>query len=210
MRKIFWILFAAFSFSFVACSEETEVGEFEGNWEERNAAYIDSIATVARANQGEVSGKWRVLPSFHLNDYSSSDNQEYAFAKILQVGQGTESPLYTDSVSVSYRGRLIPTVSYPEGYMFDQNYYGDLVTINKDGTISLDEENARIMVPSTFTVNGVVEGWSTALMKMHVGDIWRLYIPQSMAYGSSTSNSSIPAYSTLVFDVYLREINPKE
>ena len=62
------------------------------------------------------------------------------------------------------------------------------------------------MVPSTFSLGGVVDGWTTALQQMHVGDVWRLYIPQSLGYGSSTSNSNIPAYSTLVFDVYLREI----
>ena len=46
-------------------------------------------------------------------------------------------------------------------------------------------------------------GFATAIQKMHVGDRWRVYIPYALGYKNSTSNASIPAYSTLVFDVTL-------
>ena len=197
MKKIFWIFAVLFGSAFAACSEETEVGEFENNWRERNVNYLDSIATIARTNQGSAVNQWKVIQSYHLSSgYVSTDNQDYVFAQIKEVGTGDVSPLYTDSVRVNYRGQLIPTASYPGGRVFDQNYYGELI----------DEENKKVMVPSTFSLGGVVDGWTTALQQMHVGDIWRIYIPQSLGYGSSTSNSNIPAYSTLVFDVYLREI----
>ena len=197
MKKIFWIFAVLLGSTFAACSEESEVGEFENNQRERNVNYIDSVASVARANQGSAVNQWKVIQSYHLSsDFVSTDNQDYVFAQIKEVGTGSASPLYTDSVSVNYRGHLIPTVSYPGGKVFDQNFYGELT----------DVENKKIMVPSTFSLGGVVDGWTTALQQMHVGDVWRLYIPQSLGYGSSTSNSNIPAYSTLVFDVYLREI----
>ena len=37
---------------------------------------------------------------------------------------------------------------------------------------------------------------------MHIGDRWKVYIPYQLAYGK-TNNGTIPAYSTLVFDVTL-------
>jgi FKBP-type peptidyl-prolyl cis-trans isomerase FklB len=40
---------------------------------------------------------------------------------------------------------------------------------------------------------------------MPVGSKWRVYIPYYLAYGSSGS-TSIPAYSTLIFDMKLLEI----
>ena len=43
----------------------------------------------------------------------------------------------------------------------------------------------------------------TALLKMHVGDRWLIHVPYQLAYGGSTSNASIPAFSNLVFDVAL-------
>lgn len=197
MKKIFWIFAAVLGFAFVACSEDKIVGEFEGNWKERNEAYIDSIAAVAKANQGSQVGQWQVLQSYHLSaGYVSNNNQEYVFAKVLQKGEGKDTPLYTDSVTVNYRGKLIPTVSYPTGYVFDQNYYGE-------------ELNPDIMVPSGFYVDGVVDGWRTALQYMHEGDIWQLYVPQKMGYGAEGSGSTIPGYSTLIFNVYLRKVTHK-
>ena len=44
--------------------------------------------------------------------------------------------------------------------------------------------------------------WQVALQKMHVGDKWIIYIPYTMGYGNK-SVDSIPAYSTLVFEVEL-------
>ena len=199
MKKILWILAIVGGFSFSACSEQTEINEFEsGNWKARNEAYIDSLALVARANQGSAVGQWKVLQSFHLSsNLSSLDNQDYVYAKILKVGDGEVSPLFTDSVVVNYCGKLIPTKAYPKGYIFDQNFYGDIE----------DEENQKIMVPTTFCVGALVDGWTTSLQKMHVGDIWRLYIPQSMGYGEKgSSQGNIPGNSTLVFDLYLTNI----
>lgn len=52
---------------------------------------------------------------------------------------------------------------------------------------------------------GVIDGWSLVLQRMPVGAKWRVFIPYYLAYGSSGS-SSIPAYSTLIFDMTLKEI----
>jgi FKBP-type peptidyl-prolyl cis-trans isomerase FklB len=49
---------------------------------------------------------------------------------------------------------------------------------------------------------GTIDGITTALMNMHIGDRWRVYIPQELGY-RTTDNGSIPAFSTLIFDLSL-------
>ena len=181
------------SLLFTSCEETAVVDEY-ANWQERNIAFIDSVAKVAEEN---ADGKWRKILSFKLNETDKDgnivewDNEDYIYCHVESEGTGTRHPLFTDTVSVNYRGRLIPTASYPEGYVFDQSYKGVL--------------NPAINVPTQFSVGGVIVGWSTALQHMVTGDIWRVYIPADLAYGSS-KQSSIPAYSALVFDINLVKI----
>jgi len=61
-----------------------------------------------------------------------------------------------------------------------------------------------LATPTKFAVSGVVKGFSTALMRMHRGDHWRIYIPYQLGYGSG-ARSVIPAYSTLIFDLRLED-----
>ncbi len=53
--------------------------------------------------------------------------------------------------------------------------------------------------------SGVIDGWSLVLQRMPVGAKWRVFIPYYLAYGSQGSGS-IPAYSTLIFEMTLKEI----
>ena len=39
-------------------------------------------------------------------------------------------------------------------------------------------------------------------MSMHRGDHWTVYIPHQLGYGTSASGT-VPAYSTLIFDLRL-------
>ena len=193
LKLISLLCIATIGLLFTSCEETAVVDEY-ANWQERNIAFIDSVAKVAEEN---ADGKWLKLLSFKLNDTNINgdivewDAEDYIYCHVESEGTGTRHPLFTDTVSVNYRGRLIPTASYPEGYVFDQSYKGVL--------------NPAINVPTQFSVGGVVVGWSTALQHMVTGDIWRVYIPADLAYGSS-KQSSIPAYSALVFDINLVKI----
>ena len=62
------------------------------------------------------------------------------------------------------------------------------------------------MMPVEMTVGNVVNGFATALMQMHAGDRWRVYIPAALAYGGDKDNGAILPFSTLVFDVTLVSI----
>jgi FKBP-type peptidyl-prolyl cis-trans isomerase FklB len=55
-------------------------------------------------------------------------------------------------------------------------------------------------------VNKVIRGWQQALIKMHVGDHWELYVPADLAYGATSPSTDIPANSVLIFTVELLDI----
>ncbi len=175
-----------------SCTEKNEAGEYD-NWQSRNAAYVDSIAKVCNSN---ADGTWAKFCAFNLSDSVEAltpNNNHYIYVKKLETGSGTYKPLYNDSVRVHYLGRLIPSASYPEGKVFDKSY-------------STYKFNELTDVPTLFGVNKVVTGFTTALMNMNEGDYWRVYIPYYLGYGTSSSSSGLPAYSTLIFDVKLARI----
>ena len=161
-----------------SCSENTEEeGEYD-NWQERNDA-----ATAQWANSG-----MRKIITFSKNASVSGNADDYIYVEVLESGSGTETPLYTDTVRVTYRGRLIPSKSYSDGYVFDQTYLGDF-----DWSTAGTGVNA--------VCSSYVDGFTTALMNMHVGDHWRVHIPYQLGYGSAAKPTY--SYSNMVFDVAL-------
>lgn len=214
-KNLFWLIALLFtlSFGFMSCAEDTTVEDPYANWEDRNVRYLDSIADVARANEipelNEV-GKWVIKRNYKISNESSLNPglggssvglnpsetppsvNDSVYMKVLKVGEGSNriSPLYTDTVSVYYRGTLI------DGTVFDQNYIGDL--------------NTEVHVPTHFALqanqtDGLIVGRITALQWMKEGDRVELYIPADLGYGDQ-SQSSIPANSVLIFDLKLEKV----
>jgi len=72
---------------------------------------------------------------------------------------------------------------------------------------TLDEENAFDRNNDfKFTVGtAVIDGWTMLMQYMPVGSKWRVYIPYYLGYKTSAT-SSVPAYSTLIFDIELKKI----
>ena len=175
--------FTLHSSLFISCSEDNTVEDEFANWQERNEETTDRWAVQAG------NGTYRKILTYAKSESTSGlKNSDYIYVEVLERGEGTESPIYTDNVRVSYRGRLIPTTNYSEGYVFDQTYLGDF-----------DWKTAGM---TEMMLSGSIEGFATALMNMHEGDRWRVHIPYQLGYGS-TSNNSIPAYSNLIFEVAL-------
>ncbi len=99
------------------------------------------------------------------------------FTKVLTKGTGKKKPTTEDRVKVHYSGWT------KDGKMFDSS-------------VARDE-------PATFSVGGVIKGWTEALQLMVVGEKRRLWIPSDLAYGEK------PAFGPggqLTFDVELLEI----
>lgn len=183
------LIFAVFAFVlmsvFASCSEEDNTVEEFPDWRNRNETYFSDIWNTAKLNS---DGSWKTFLSYALEDTIPTTSDDYIAVQVLRAGTGSGCPMFTDSVKVNYRGRLIPSTSYPDGYVFDQTYIG--------------EYNPATALPQTMYVGGFVDGFATALQHMHIGDYWRVYIPYTLGYGSSDSDV-IPAYSTLIFDVEL-------
>ncbi|WP_455673419.1 FKBP-type peptidyl-prolyl cis-trans isomerase [Phocaeicola sp.] len=186
-KSILWLIGLLFvtSFTIVSCSETDGVEDPYANWAERNQKYIDSIATVAKANPSE----WKKIHTYKFNPPSlgmEGDVNDYVYCKIIESGDGA-SPLFTDTVAINYRGKLI------NGTVFDQSYQGAL--------------NTEVAVPYKGVTGSFVVGFTTALMEMKVGDRWEVYIPYDLGYGTGDYNS-IPGFSTMIFDLDLAAVYP--
>ncbi len=99
--------------------------------------------------------------------------------QVLKAGTGA-SPTVASTVTVHYEGTLI------SGDVFDSS-----LKRNK---------------PASFRVNQVIPGWTEALMRMKVGDKWRLVIPPNLAYGEQGSPPVIGPNEALIFQVELLEV----
>ena len=178
MSYILLLSFLLLSFTSCSESEDVEADEY-GNWKARNEAYIDNIAT-----------KCQRLKSYTKDQEAEGAVSDYVYYEVLEEGYGTECPYYSDTVRISYRGRLMPTTSYPEGYVFDQTFK--------------DEFSWQTTGVNTYPAAGFVDGFTTALQHMHRGDRWRIYIPYQLGYKKAgKSSAGVPGYSTLVFDIAL-------
>jgi FKBP-type peptidyl-prolyl cis-trans isomerase len=89
---------------------------------------------------------------------------------------------------------------------------GDLVEVHYTGRLTdgkvFDSSAGRRPFRFRIGVGEVIPGWDEGVPGMKVGGKRKLIIPPNLAYGSST-NSKIPANSTLVFEIELVKIVPK-
>ena len=175
------LLLSLLLLSYTSCSEDDSTTDEFANWQERNDATIDQWA---------ASGM-RKIRVFTQDDTTTGKSSDYIYVQVLESGDGTESPLYTDTVRVAYRGRLIPTTNYTDGFVFDETYLGDF--------------SWHTAGMSTMAISGstsLVSGFATALMNMHKGDRWLVCIPYQLGYNAA-SQGSVTAYSDLIFDIAL-------
>lgn len=200
-KQILWLvaLLLTFSVGFSSCAEDTPTADPYENWQARNEHYIDSIAAVATTN---ASGNWERVLNYKLQSQNQGtslggdfDVNQYVYMEVLEPAEeGGIAPLFTDSVSVYYRGELI------NGEVFDQSYTGDLDTeVHEPTTFALQATTTNGLT------DGLIVGRVTALQQMKEGMRVRLYIPANLGYGSQ-SKTSIPAYSTLIFDLKLEKV----
>lgn len=184
-----------------SCEEVDEPAVYD-DWQGRNEAFMDSIANRTGSRLVTTMDVLDEIPlhqMFALQVWGASTDRgdQYVYCKKIKVSDDSTArpPYYTETVETFYYGTLI------NGERFDGNFEGY-------GALDWGELDAAAKAPTSFdsptsfSVSGVVQGWSTALQYMRPGDRWMLYIPYQSAYGT-TASGSVPAYSALTFDLEL-------
>ena len=178
-----------------SCSEEDDIVDEFPNWQVTNEAFVDHLTDSVNKLLADnpLRTDWKRLKSWSKLNSEAGTNADYILVKVLESSQETNAskPLYTDSVAVHYQGRLLPSTRYTEGYVFDQSYYGNF--------------NPELSRPTKMKLSDLIDGFVTAVLNMQRGDRWLVYIPYQLGYGASSSNSAVPSYSTLVFDIALAD-----
>jgi peptidylprolyl isomerase len=98
-------------------------------------------------------------------------------SRVLTPGTGTQHPRPNSEVTVHYTGWTT------DGKMFDSS-------------VARGE-------PATFSLNGVIPGWTEGVQMMVVGEKRRFWIPAKLAYDGVPGSPQ----GTLVFDVELLKTN---
>ena len=173
----------------VSCSVESDEVEEFPHWEKTNTDYWNNLyaETTQRIAAGDTD--WKILKKWSLPDSLHTANTQYIIVHVLNVGSGSGSPLFTDSVRVHYTGHLLPSTSYENGYQFNTSF--------KNGA------TAETSAPAQFLVSQLTDGFATAVQHMHIGDKWEVYVPSDLGYGDTGNGGSIPGHSVLVFDIQL-------
>jgi FKBP-type peptidyl-prolyl cis-trans isomerase FklB len=101
--------------------------------------------------------------------------------EIITAGTGP-IPQANDTIVANYAGSLI------DGREFDNSY----------------KRGQPIKAPA----NGLIKGWTEALVHMPAGSKWKLYIPSDLAYGDYGAGQEIPGGAALIFEMELLEVIP--
>lgn len=195
---------------FTSCTENDDTVEEYANWQSKNETYWDNLYTTTqqKIKGGDIS--WKIILNYTFQNQKQTTGsaltyrpENYIIAHVEQAGTGTTSPLYSDSVSMHYMGRLIPSTTYTSGLIFDKSWSSNQFN-------AATSRPVHSYIGLTYDAEGkptsLVDGFTTALMSMHRGDHWTVYIPYQLGYGEKNS-SVVPAYSTLIFDLRLNDFS---
>ena len=112
--------------AFVACEEVEEAGKYD-NWVPRNEAFIDSIkgktgdnivASLEDAEKMEIGTLYAISVPTSGTGVNGTLRPQYVYCKKLWKTDSGAYPLFTEKVSVFYRGTFIT------GEEFDGNFDG--------------------------------------------------------------------------------------
>ena len=146
---------------------------------------IDDVWKVeneaAFAETGKSPGYFKLL---------SEANNGFVYYKPIKNGDGKQV-YYNSKLKVYYKGSLI------DGTVFDHKEFDDGIPFSCTPSPTVASEDSKY--------SSVISGWTVALQHMVEGDKWEVWIPQGLGYGS-TAYGSIPAYSTLIFEIEVVEV----
>jgi FKBP-type peptidyl-prolyl cis-trans isomerase len=142
--------------------------------------YFQEKAMKKQAEEDKKSEVYKVAGDKFLADngkkqgvITTASGLQY---QVLKEGDGVH-PTAESTVKVHYHGTTI------EGIVFDSSV-----------------ERGE---PIEFPLNQVIPGWTEGVQLMSKGAKYKFFIPQELAYGSSSPTPVITPYSCLVFEVEL-------
>ncbi|WP_456099696.1 FKBP-type peptidyl-prolyl cis-trans isomerase [Prevotella jejuni] len=195
---------------FTSCTENDDTVEEYANWQSKNETYWNNLYTTTQQKIKGGDTSWKIILNYTFQNQKQTTGsaltyrpENYIIAHVEQAGTGTTSPLYSDSVSMHYMGRLIPSTTYTSGLIFDKSWSSNQFN-------AATSRPVHSYIGLTYDAEGkptsLVDGFTTALMSMHRGDHWTVYIPYQLGYGEKSSGV-VPAYSTLIFDLRLNDFS---
>ena len=151
-----------------------------------NDSLANMVAMRYQYKQQEIKNK----PNIDAGKKFLAENRKRPTVKVTKSGlqyevitMGTgKKPTKNDKITCNYTG------AYIDGTEFNNSY--------------------KMGGPISFTVNGVIKGWTEALLMMPVGSKWKLYVPYTLGYGPG-QYQTIPGGSALVFEIDLLAIENK-
>lgn len=195
---------------FTSCTENDDTVEEYANWQSKNETYWDNLYTTTQQKIKGGDTSWKIILNYTFQNQKQTTGsaltyrpENYIIAHVEQAGTGTTSPLYSDSVSMHYMGRLIPSTTYTSGLIFDKSWSSNQFNAATSRPV---HSNIGLTYDAEGKPTSLVDGFTTALMSMHRGDHWTVYIPYQLGYGEKSSGV-VPAYSTLIFDLRLNDFS---
>lgn len=208
MKKYIYILLTC-ALGIASCTEVSSEYDPYEDWKARNAAWFEDTVQVARqaiadakttyGEEWENHCDWRMYKSLWRTSTSNGPVTDSICVRIINRGadiEGKGSPASNDSVYISLRGWLMPTLNFT-GNGEEMGLVQDVFTTSYYG-----EYDPAKAAPQLMSISSLVEGFSTALQYMVEDDDWMIFIPQTLAYGAS-SQGTVKEYSTLQFRVHL-------
>lgn len=147
------------------------------DWKIANERYFssleDSLKYYASAKYTSLPDSVKVFNPPIQRDSDKSTGIYYYYKLTYGGNPSGRQPNPTSQVLVNYSGKFY------DGYNFDSG---------KNMVVSL---------------SNVVTAWRDVLTKMKTGAKLKLFVPSKLGYDTISTNSKIPAHSTLIFDIEL-------
>jgi FKBP-type peptidyl-prolyl cis-trans isomerase FkpA len=142
---------------------------------------IQTQADFGKEQDKKRDGEGKTMAEFAAKNMPNAQKTETGILFTTQKAGTGDSPAKGDTVVVNYTGKLV------SGKIFDSS-------VGKQ--------------PITFPigVGYVIPGWDQALLKMKKGEKGTYFIPSALAYGPQGIPGTIPAYSSLMFDIELVDV----
>lgn len=134
-------------------------------------AYVEELRLKKFADVKKKNDDWLMANKNSKGIITRPDGLQY---KIIKSGKG-KSPSESDAVECNYTSKLIDGSIFENAYKTGKSY--------------------------KFYPGSVIPGCAEAISLMKEGDIWEIYVPYNLAYGSGGVYGKVPPYATVIIDL---------